>query len=238
MLNEEIRRSLEEGIGGEETAKLRLETALSVGKFLIFASSQLADIVESGEKAEKIDKGVYAISSLMGMAGELATASARLLSTGEHYAGAALLRQIVEIEYLTWNFKENKRDPASWLESTHADRMKDFTPAQLRKTSAGRFLAKDYQHHCEEGGHPVPRGLHLLRGGSPAGAQLLLVDLLTHLWRTWDNIASWCSEIEDLQRLIEAMRAHINGPLHSWSEKDKVYVLMVQVKPDRPAPLQ
>ena len=60
--------------------------------------------------------------------------------------------------YLTWTFKENYRGPKEWLESTHEQRLKDFSPAQLRRTSKGRFLSKDYQDHCELGGHPVPRG--------------------------------------------------------------------------------
>jgi hypothetical protein len=51
------------------------------------------------------------------------------------YAGAALLRQIVEIEYPTWTFKEKYRDPEKWLQSTHQKRMKDFSPAQFRKTA-------------------------------------------------------------------------------------------------------
>jgi hypothetical protein len=64
------------------------------------------------------------------------------------------------------------------------------------------------------------------------------VDLLTHLWRTWDNIASWCSGVADLQRVIQAMKAHINGPLHFWSQKDKIYALMVQIKPESLKPIQ
>ena len=120
------------------------------------------------------------------MAGELGLAAGRLLSAGEHYAGAALVRQVVEIEYLTWTFKEGYRNPEKWLKSTHSDRMKLFSPGELRKTSKGRFLSKDYQDHCEQGGHPVSRGSFLLAGESPGSAQLLLVDLLCHSWRTWD----------------------------------------------------
>jgi hypothetical protein len=230
---EEIKLRIEEGVGGEDIAELRLKTALEVANVLALASIGFAEIADLDDHAEKINKDVHSISILMGMASELASAGAQLLSNGQHYAGAALLRQIVEIEYLTWNFKEKKRDPASWLESTHADRVRDFSPSQLRKTSAGRFLAADYQNHCEEGGHPVPRGQHFLRGGNKAGAQVLLVDLLTHLWRTWDNIAHWGSEIKDLQRVIQLMKARIYGPLQAWSEKDKIYSLMVEIKPSK-----
>jgi hypothetical protein len=231
VLEEKIKLRIEEGVGGEAIAELRLNTALEIASVLVLASAGFAEIADLDSSPEKINKDVHAISILIGMAGELAKASALLLSNGQHYAGAALLRQIVEIEYLTWNFKEKKRDPASWLESTHTDRLKDFSPSQLRKTSVGRFLAADYQDHCEEGGHPVPRGQHLLRGRNIAGAQVLLVDLLAHLWRTWDNVAHWCSEIKDLHDVIQLMKGRISGPLHAWSEEDKLYVLMVQVRP-------
>ena len=65
-----------------------------------------------------------AVGSMLRMAGELLFAAARLLSKGEHYAGCALLRQVTEIEYLTWAIKEKHRSAVDWLKSTHAERMK------------------------------------------------------------------------------------------------------------------
>ena len=164
MNDEELKSRLASAVGGEKAAQLRQETATAVGRFMVTASEVFAKIVDLGEEAGKTDKGDYALSIILAMAGELGLASARLLSTSEHYAGAALLRQLVEIEYLTWGFRAKRRDPADWLESTSEVRKRDFSPSELRKTSRGRFLTKDYQDHCEEGGHPVPRGQHLLRG--------------------------------------------------------------------------
>lgn len=114
---------------------------------------------------------------------------------GEHYAGAALLRQVVEIEYLTWTFKEGHRSANKWLQSTHEERLIVFTPGPLRKTSKGRFLNKDYQDHCEQGGHPVSRGSFLLGGKNPGSAQVLLVDLIVHCWRTWDQVVQWSIKV-------------------------------------------
>ena len=76
------------------------------------------------EEDEEIKQAVYAVGLLLEMAGELAGAAGRLLSDGEHYAGADLVRQIVEIEYLTWTFKEGHRSASEWLQSTHDERMK------------------------------------------------------------------------------------------------------------------
>src|SRR6476646_5251413 len=125
------------------------------------------------------------------MCGELLRAAGRMLSDGEHYAGAALARQVVEIEYLTWTIKEGYESITAWRNSTHKDRMEMFSPKQLRKNAKGRFLFKDYQDHCEQGGHPTPRGVHFLGGKNPGGAQIILVDLITHGWRTVGLVFSW-----------------------------------------------
>ena len=58
------------------------------------------------------DDAVFAVGVLARIAGELAGVSSRLLAGAHHYAGAALLRQIVEIEYLTWAFANEERDAA------------------------------------------------------------------------------------------------------------------------------
>jgi hypothetical protein len=49
------------------------------------------------EANEETKQALHAVGLLLQMAGELAGAAGRLLSDGEHYAGAALVRQVVEI---------------------------------------------------------------------------------------------------------------------------------------------
>src|SRR5438093_7178743 len=53
---------------------------------------------------------VVAVSLLLRLAGELSSAVVDLFSDGRHYAAAALLRQIVEIEYLAWAFEAHEKD--------------------------------------------------------------------------------------------------------------------------------
>jgi hypothetical protein len=154
-----IQQAVSERNWFNELWKLRRSTAITVASFSYAAGKALLLTVDSKNTDHQ---QITAFSMLLRMAGELTRASADLLATGQHYAGAALLRQIVEIEYLTWT--EKHRSPAKWLRSTHEERMKEFTPAQLRKTSQGRFLSQDYRHHCEQGGHPVPPGALLLGG--------------------------------------------------------------------------
>jgi hypothetical protein len=133
-----------------------------------------------------------AVSLLLRIASELVSASTDLFADGRHYAAAALLRQLVEIEYLAWAFETRDQEGERWLRSTKSERQSFFTPAKLRNASGGRFRSRDYGFHCELGGHPVPRATTLLKDDAVV-AQLLLSDLLGHTGRTWDHVVAWAT---------------------------------------------
>lgn len=131
------------------------------------------------------------ISLLLRMASQLISASAELFAGGRTYAGAALIRQLVEIEYLAWAFEARDGDAERWLRSNRSEREDFFRPAKLRKAAGGRFRSVDYSYHCELGGHPVPQGRVLLGQDGAAAAQLLLSDCLGHVGRIWDHVVGW-----------------------------------------------
>jgi len=131
-----------------------------------------------------------AVSLLLRVAGPLVSASADLFTDGRHYAAAALLRQLVEVEYLAWAFDARDSDAERWLRSTAEERRDFFAPAKLRKAAQGKFRSQDYGHHCEMGGHPVPSSAILLNGDE-INCQLLLSDLLGHTGRIWDHLLDW-----------------------------------------------
>lgn len=218
-------------VGGPELWALRKVTALEVTELMTAVGIQMAEYGGSGSDKEK---SIHVMGNLLQMCGELGQASARMLSGKNHYAGAALLRQIVEIEYLTWTFEKGKSDTKTWLEATDKERMRMFTPAQLRKNSKGRFLQADYKNHCEVGGHPVPKGVPLLGGKSLGQAQFLLVDLLLHCWRTWDQVKAW-SEENGYSLVNETTQ--ISGRFGRWGHYDPVYkkvcMDMPETDPDR-----
>jgi hypothetical protein len=229
MDNMEFAGRLKNGVGSSELWRLRRNTAVTVGR----GFSGVGLLLTLTNDPKKTDyQQVVALSMLLLMAGELTRASAKLLASGQHYAGAALLRQIVEIEYLTWTFKEGYRNPEKWLNSTHRERMEDFTPAKLRQTSHRRFLSKDYQDHCEQGGHPVPAGAHLLAGKNKGRSQLFLADLITHSWRTWDHVQKWASSVPSAQPVIKAANCKIYSALSKWGDLDPLYKAMVERYPN------
>lgn len=183
------------------------------------------------------ENAVRAVGMLARIAAELIYVSGGLLSGSQYYAGAALLRQVVEIEHLTWAFVNKKRDAAAWLNSTYKERRKYFSPSRLRKISEGRFNADDYRHHCELGGHPVPQSHILLGGSNRQSAQMLLVDLLLHCWRITDNLALWCQESSSIP--TDALDFFRVAKLEflKWSEKDPLYSWILTAPPaPKPGP--
>jgi hypothetical protein len=99
----------------------------------------------------------------------------------------ALLRHMVEIEYLGWAFETRNGDGARGLRCDQPERQEFSKPAKLRAAAQETFRGKDYGYHCELGGHPVPGASPLLRGDA-AISQLLLSDLLGHVGRIWDHL--------------------------------------------------
>jgi len=220
---------LRASVGDSSLWRLRKQVIIKTARDFSAVGSLL---LQPNEADEETKDGIYAVGLLLQMAGEIAGAAGRMLSDREHYAGAAVVRQMVEIEYLTWTFKEGHRSASKWLQSTHSERMNAFSPRELRKTSKGRFLSQDYQDHCEQGGHPVPRGGFLLAGASPGSAQLLLVDLTCHCWRTWVQIVQWSKDLPVASAAVLDRGSNISGRLNNWGKQDPMYALMVERKPE------
>lgn len=154
----------------------------------IFGPDRVNGASSSGHGNDEI----VAVSLLLRIAGQLASASSSLFADGRHYAAAAMVRQMVEIEYLAWAFQTRDKDGEKWLRSTADERRSFFTPAKLRKAANGKFRGEDYGHHCEFGGHPVPGSAVLLQN-SETISQLLIADLLGHTGRIWDHLVGWAA---------------------------------------------
>ena len=174
-----------------ELARFTSETFDAAGKLFHVGGHLIGpDRIERKSPFGHGSDEMVAVSLLLRIASELVSASSDLFTDGRHYAAAALLRQIVEIEYLAWAFETNNKEGERWLRSTRSERQSFFTPAKLRKAADGHFRSKDYGYHCEFGGHPVPGATTLLVGDESV-SQLLLSDLLGHAGRIWDHTAAW-----------------------------------------------
>ncbi|WP_285727740.1 hypothetical protein [Psychromicrobium xiongbiense] len=103
------------------------------------------------------------------------------------YAVAALVRQLVEVEYLAWACAEDPAEAREWFTSTSEKRRSRWKPGDLRKRSDGQFRDSDYWQHCEIGGHPTPRGVRALITGANQDliAEITVAEAVKHAFRTW-----------------------------------------------------
>jgi hypothetical protein len=136
------------------------------------------------------------LAVVMQVAGELMSGTIELLAHGNLYGAAALLRQLVEAEYLTWAFAEDEQEATMWMRSSRSERLRMWQPRHLLTRSGGRFRATDYHGHCERGGHPTPDATMLLPGhGRYQSPELWRLDLAEH------GVSAWRYAMDAAQRL-------------------------------------
>ena len=205
-----IKETIHSATRDASLVKLRFELAQFVAETFASTGEELqllGHIVGSDRKdglspfGHGSDEAV-AISTLLRIATQLVSASANLFQDGRSYAAAALVRQIVEVEYLAWAMEAKNGEGERWLRSDKSQREQFFKPSKLRKAAAGKFRSQDYGYHCEFGGHPVPGATSLLQGG-PEISQLILSDLLGHTGRIWEHFVGWAKENQYGQPILK-----------------------------------
>ena len=167
------------------------------------------------------------LATVAQVAGQLAVGTAQLLDSDNRYAACALLRQMVEVEYLAWAFAEEQEEAASWLRATRENRLRMWQPKHLRDRSDGRFRAGDYGRHCEVGGHPTPEARVLLPDRSDqVPTAFWWIELATHGLSAWEYLlvgaenAGYGAELTAV-----AERQHLPEAAASWRESDRMAVI-------------
>jgi hypothetical protein len=225
---EPTRKAMAAAANDREVIACRYELAKFSAKELEGAGTELhvvghligTDRVQGSSPFGHGNDEAVAVSVLLRVAGQLVSASADLFTDGRQYAAAALLRQMVEIEYLAWAFEVRDGDGERWLRSDQQERQEFFKPSKLRAAAQGKFRGKDYGYHCELGGHPVPQA-GILLGGDSAIGQLLLSDLLGHVGRIWDHLIGWAQQNGDGGPILR--RSHgMSVRFQEWKSKDQL----------------
>ncbi|MBD1847619.1 hypothetical protein H6F89_30325 [Cyanobacteria bacterium FACHB-63] len=111
--------------------QIRHELADYTAAQFLEASEEIV-IQNEGKETEKESK---AISILLKIGAALISGANKLFETGNTYAAAALVRQLVEVEYLAWAFEDDKQEAEKWIDSEKEERMRFFTPAKLREAA-------------------------------------------------------------------------------------------------------
>ena len=99
------------------------------------------------------------------------------------YAAAALLRQVVEVEYLLWTFADDPEDTVRWLNASKSQLDGRFRPAAMRQRSAGHFRTSEYVAHSTRA--DIERRRMDTRGGSPARGHQALGSTARMRRRSW-----------------------------------------------------
>lgn len=207
-----------------ELARFTGDTFREVGTKLYWFGHMLGPDRKSGASPfGHGDDAAVAVAMLLRIGSQLVSGSADLIADGRHYAGSALIRQLVEVEYLAWAFETKDAESARWLRSSKDERQAFFTPAKLRKAADGRFRGADYGYHCELGGHPVPGSWQLLTEDA-AMAQLMLSDCLGHSGRVWDHVIGWAKG-HMLGEIVRDKTKEMADKYQHWKEADPLTVL-------------
>lgn len=199
---DEVREAIRAGLLDEDLRRARRDYASTMRGLLSDVSSWLA--VDSWLGAGKVDTHepsvefgeafaeFRGVATVLCMAAELASAAVSAIENDQGYTAAALVRQLIECEYLLTLFADDLDHARRWRASSPDELRAEFTPAKMRKLTG--FANEEYWNHCDVGGHPNPKGARLLefldplRGVWPYAIAEMSIDLGLHLRRTWNAI--------------------------------------------------
>ena len=178
-------------------------------------------------------RSFVAVGLVAQITSELVSGAQLLFRNGNEYGASALVRQLIECEYLLRAFCLNFADAARWHDANDSERW-DFKPSKLREV--GGFDRKEYANHCEAGGHPHPKGRQLLelprtvRALQQAAAgdardldttRVLWLDFAFHCDRTWRALAELLSaEHARFDRVRAEAIAAVAESHDAWQEAD------------------
>lgn len=174
--------------------------------------------------------GAVGLATVIQIAGELTAGAVALLQRANLYGAAALIRQLVEIEYLAWAFAEDHEQAKAWLRSTREERLKFWQPRDLRRRSGGRFRSSDYASHCERGGHPTPEAMRLLPDHRRRDSVVWWwLDLALHGVSTWEYITVAAREFGWSEQVVPvADRNGLTGAIEEWRRSEPLLALVVR----------
>jgi hypothetical protein len=177
------------------------------------------------------------LSCIVQIAGELGVTCVKLVETDQFYASFALVRQIVECEYLCRAFAQDQDEARKWLNATRAQRLSLWSPKHMRERSEGEFRDKDYAVHCEIGGHPTPRAFMLLRPSRTMPANAIWGELAVHLANVWSHTTRAIPEmilpLLDRKPGPQGRAADVTAKVNEWLSSDPVLGTVSQL-PDFP----
>jgi len=211
---------------------INVEDWLAIDSWLGGGKLQHAEPNETPDQASF--PAFRAVSTVVCMSAELAEAAALMADKRRYYAVGAVIRQLIECEYLLVLFNEDLSHAQRWRESTPDEIRKSFSPKAMRKL-VGKFSNEEYWRHCDTGGHPAPKGVGLLEKMDPARQSWpfvvaeLLIDLGLHLRRIWKAIDELLMKHHARYERVRAeQRTRAEEAWVAWQEVDPVVAALIE----------
>ncbi len=178
------------------------------------------------------------LAPLNGTAASLVSGAIDLIASHNYYAAAALNRQLVEVEYLTWAFENDLAHVVDWYHSDRKEREKRWGPQALRDLSEGKFPNEDYWQHCEVGGHPTPVGMRaLLHSDEVVSAALARYEVISHGYHAWlyavASVEAMCERYGvDPVLVLPEDGQNVTASKDRWAQVEKLTETGARVKPE------
>jgi hypothetical protein len=151
-----------------------------------------------------------------------------LLNAGNVYSAAALSRQLVEVEYLSWAFANDHEEASSWLRSSREERLSRWQPRHLRNRAGTRFRAQDYADHCESGGHPTPAGALRLVDGPPKMADFIWYEAAIHGSSVWSYMIDAANALGTVGCIPDDLEIRVRQKVLAWESRDQLIALFAR----------
>lgn len=151
--------------------------------------------------------------------GELVATTAYLAIGRWAYGGASLVRQLVEVEYLSWATTNDSEDAWDWFTSDREARLQRWQPGKIRQRSEGRFPNTDYHDHCEAGGHPVPGPAMQILDNRDIWVEVVLYEAALHGSAIWHYLLRAVEDITPLPA-IEVHHGIVDEAYKAWRASD------------------
>lgn len=229
----EIVRLLDE-LGNDEAARASriavcevIAAALSrLGRLLWLSGALIGTDRKTGASPFQFgDDRTVGVAAVCQIGGELAAGAGALLKADNRYAASALIRQLVEVEYLADAFAAKDEVAAQWVRAERQERLDFWSPGKLRRRANGRFLSTDYWHHCEIGGHPATPGLSLLPGHHRPNVAYLWTDMAGHLAGIWRSAAKAAAQLLG-PTPSETELLEVDTAIECWQGTDGLYAAL------------
>lgn len=173
--------------------------------------------------------GAVGLATVAQIGGELAKGAIQLLQAENLYAASALIRQLVEIEYLAKAFANENEIAAEWLRADREARREFWSPEKLRRRTGGTFLRTDYWNHCDRGGHPTREGISLLPGHERMYSGYIWVDLANHLKSIWTSSTVGAERLLGGPFPDDWKIPDVAAAIDYWLSVDRLYVTLAHM---------